>query len=242
MSATALRPWNGTTVRTRLFDGISLLLPAAEDFLIATMAQCLAQAGGCLDETTRAEVQRFVREEGAHRKVHERYNEALVSATPAARPIAVRAGRAAAELAPLALSMKLALAAAFEYLTSVLSYEMLAHPVLLAAEPSPQGRIWRWHAREELAHSHVAMDVARQVGVGGPRRLLAYVLATAWLAFDVLRFWLALCRCERAAGVGGLVLGREAGAFAIRCIPSMLRMAVGWARYFLPGTRRFMPR
>jgi predicted metal-dependent hydrolase len=241
MASACGRPWNGTTVRSRLFDAISLLLPAAEEFLVASMEECLVRAGDALDGSTRSDVERFVREERAHQKVHHRYNQGLVDATPGAHATALRASHAADELAQLDLPMKLALAAAFEYLTSVLSFEMLVHPYLLTRHTSPQGRIWRWHAREELAHSHVAMDVAARIGVSRGRCLLAYVVASGYLAFDVLRLWWNLCRCDHAAGVDAGALWRQAGGFFVCGIPALSRMAAGWARYFMPGRRAFTP-
>jgi predicted metal-dependent hydrolase len=236
------RPWNGTLARSRLFDAISLLLPAAEAFLISTVEQWLAQVPEPLAPAMRTDVERFLREERAHQNVHDRYNEALLSDMPGAQETARRARCAVDDLAGLDLPTKMALAAAFEYLTSLLSHEVLLEgSCLLAPQPSTQGRVWRWHAREELAHSHIVADAAAHLGLGGVRRRLAYVAATAYLVFDVLRFWLALCRCDIAAGAGRWKVCGQVCAFGGRCVPALARMALGWLRYFLPDARSFIP-
>ncbi len=234
----ALTPWNGNVVRSRLFDGISLLLPAAEAFLIATVEQWLSKNGASLTPAMRAEVERFIREERAHQQVHSRYNETLIATTPAAREAAERASRVTDELTGLDLKTKMALAAAFEHLTSVLSREMLEWPYLLPGPVTTQHRMWRWHAREELSHSHVVMDAAALLGVGHAKRLLTYGLATAYLLLDVLRYWSALCRCDRAAGTRRRALWAQGCLFVAGGIPSMARMAVGWAAYAVRRTPR----
>ena len=230
-------PWNGNLVRSRLFDGISLLLPAAESFLIATLEEWLAHSEDQLDAHARDEPRRFLREERAHQKVHLRYNEALVARLPAAGEVAERASRAADDLATLDLPTRLAMAAAFEHLTAVLSAEMLQHPFLLPATPSPESRMWRWHAREELGHRDVAIDAMRQLGVGLCRRSLAYALASGYLLYDVLRLWIALCRCDVAAGASRRHLAGQAARFAIGAVPTLLRLGLGWMSYLLPQRR-----
>lgn len=224
------RPWNGTLARSRFFDGISLLLPAAERFLIETVEAWLLEAGDGVPAALRADLERFIREERAHQGVHLRYNQQLIACCPAAAETARRAEEAVASLRELDLPLRIALAAAFEDLTSLLSREMLEGRALLAEAPSKQGHIWRWHAREELAHSHIVLAVAAQAGARGARRVLAYTLATAWLTGDVLRLWRTLCGFDIAAGASRCRLLGQSLAFVLRCTPSLGRMAVGWLR------------
>ncbi len=231
MKGSVQAPWNGTLVRSRLFDAVSLLLPAAERFLIETLDECRACAGESMGVVLRGEVDRFLREEGVHQLVHLRYNDALVIANPAVRDAVARADRVADDLRSMSLPMRMALAAAFEVLTSVLSREVLDRPYLLGSGASAEARIWRWHAREELAHSHVMVEAARAFGVGRSRRLAAYVLATAFLLTDVLRYWRALCACDVRAGASRVRLWRDGFSFIWRGVPSLMRMSVGWTRH-----------
>jgi predicted metal-dependent hydrolase len=217
--------WNRTIPRSRLFDALSLILPAGESFVIATIEEWLRVASGSASDALRAEVGRLVREECAHQRAHDRYNAELIQATPGAASSADRAMRITDEISKLNLEMRLALVVAFERLTVVLSREVLTHPHLLSDHDCTQTRMWRWHAREEIAHGHVAAQVAAQHGVGRPRIALALGLAATFLLLDVLRCWLALCRCDLNRGFSRWRLMRDTTAFLVQSMPSFGRMA-----------------
>ena len=116
-----------------------------------------------------------------------------------------------------------------------LSRRGVAPPAPWGAAPSP--RQWRWHAREELGHRDVAIDAVMHMGIGWVRRSLAYALASAYLLFDVLRLWIALCRCDVAAGSSRWRLARQAAGFVVGAVPTAMRLALGWVGYLLPGRR-----
>jgi predicted metal-dependent hydrolase len=221
-------PWNGTIARTRFFDALSLMLPAGESFVIDALEAWAAESGGP-DAFGDSDLARFIREERAHQRAHDLYNRALIAEAPSACAAERRAERATAGLRALPLVQRVALAAAFEQLTAVLSHEVLAHRHLLAqAGSSAQARLWRWHAAEELRHFHVATQAARAYGVGGLRRIVALCLATAFLALDLLRGWIALCADDVAAGAPRRTVAIDALRFAIQSMPTLARMAAGW--------------
>jgi len=232
--------WNGDLVRSRFLDAISLLLPAAETFLLGTIGEWLHLAAGQLTPSQRADVDRFLAEEEAHQRVHHRYNHDLLALRPALAEVARRAERLADGVKTLPLQERVALAAAFEQLTALLSKELLAHEHLLGRCSSPQARIWRWHAREELSHRHVALIAAAQSRVGYAARCTAYLAASAYLLSDVLSLWWAACRCDARAGVPRMALLGQAACFALRSLPSMARMAWGWLAYWRPGALRHL--
>jgi uncharacterized protein len=226
-------PWNGTIARTRFFDALSLMLPAGESFVIDALEEWAAESGQ-LAACDQAELARFIREERAHQRAHDLYNRALIAEAPSAFAAARRAERAVAGLRTVALLQRVALAAAFEQLTSVLSHEVLAHRHLLArAGSSAQARLWRWHAAEELRHCHVATQAARLYGVGGFRRIAALCLATGFLSMDLLRGWVALCAGDIAAGAHRRKVAFDALCFAIQSMPTLARMTAGWLRCLL---------
>jgi predicted metal-dependent hydrolase len=240
--AAAVQIWNGTVVRSRFFDAMSLLMPSGETFMVGAMSQWLDQAGAGLAQRERDEVQRFLREEQAHQKVHQRYNDELIARQPAAALVAERASSSMQPLNRLDLPTKMAVVAAIEYLTSLLSVEMLNRHHLLSPTLTQQGRVWRWHAREELSHSHIAFEAAASMRLGAWRLGWTYLAATFWLSSDLLRHCAALCGCDRTAGVDGagrLQLWADAGRFLFRSLPTLARLTVGWLRYFLPGRRVF---
>ncbi|RDV00419.1 metal-dependent hydrolase [Trinickia dinghuensis] len=225
------RYWNRTCVRSRVFDALSLLLPAGEVFFIDTLEKWRVRSELPPDTILHAEIDRFIREENAHRQAHERYNESLTAELPEARALAQRASRVTEDLAKLSLPMQLAFVAAFEHLTTVLAEEIGTHADLIADDASRPSRLWHWHAREELGHRDVAMDVAAHAGLRRRSLTLALLLATAYLATDVLRYTFALCRCDIRQGAGRTAMLIDAVRFAFGAVPSLLRMTRGWWRY-----------
>ncbi len=221
-------PWNGTLVRSRIFDALSLLLPAGEAFFVATLERWRTEASP--DGVLAAEIDRFIREEHAHARAHARYNAALIDSVPAASAIAARATQVTRDLDSFGMPMKLALVAAFEHLTALLSREIVEHRRLIADNDSRQSRTWHWHAHEELGHCRVAADAAAHAGVGRGLLALALVVATGYLAFDVARYAAALCRCDAARGTSRRKLFGQACGFAAGSLPSLARMACGWWR------------
>ena len=231
------RYWNGDALRTRFFDGLSLLLPAGEEFVIRA-AQDWLDAHPDADSRLRAEAGRFIREERSHQRAHRRYNAELHGALPVARECEQRITAAVGELDRLGLRMRLALAAAFEHLTALLSAEVLRGEAWVDDKPPRECRMWRWHCAEELAHQHVAGDLLRSMGPLPGQRILALVLASLYLAGDAFSLTWALCRQEVREGRVSLAqLIAQAGRFAWRALPGLFRMALGWSGQLLPAAR-----
>jgi predicted metal-dependent hydrolase len=223
--------WNGSSVRSRLFDALSLILPAAETFLIDTLDNWRASVPLALQPALAHEIDRFIREECAHRRAHERYNAALIAALPAAAVIAERAAQVTRELDRFSLPMRLALVAAFEQLTALLSHEIVHRHSLIGPSDAPQAQMWRWHAREELAHCDVAVTAAAIGGPAYPFRAAALLLATLYLLTDIVRYTRALCRCDLAAGESRRRLAVDTLRFTFGSAPSLARMWAGWLRH-----------
>lgn len=235
--ASGPRAWNGTIVRSRFFDALSLLLPAGEAFFIETLESWRAAAELQPDDELNREIDRFIREEGAHRRAHTLYNTALVDASPLMQPIAERANAITADLAHFGVPMKLALVVAFEHLTTVLAEEIETHPFLLVREDSRAAQLWRWHAREELGHRDVAVRVANHAGLGRGKLTLALLLATGYLATDLLRYTFALCNCDVRAGASRKVMLFDCVRLAGGAVPSLIRMTRHWFGLLLAPSR-----
>ena len=224
-------PWNGTVPRTRVFDALSLLLPSGERFVIATLEAWRSSEKARIPASFQAEVDRFIREEQAHQRAHERYNASVLAAAPGGARAAHRTVAAVDELANFSLPTRLALCAAFELLTAVVSRELVERPFLLrAAAGTLQERLWRWHAREELDHCHVALQAAKWGGAGRMRRALALCLATGYLVFDVAICSLHLARCDLANGTPLRRVLKDSLAMVVTGLPSLARMSLGWLR------------
>lgn len=188
MPTHAPAPWNGDLLRTRFFDALSLMLPSGEAFVIRAVSDWLEddRHGGRAAEALRAQARQFVREEQSHQRAHRLYNERLALQGLPARELEGRIEAAVAGLAPLDLHTRLALAAAFEHLTALLSAEVKkGWPWLSRRAHAREARLWRWHCEEELGHRHVVSDIAAASGVGLARRAASLLLATVYLGTDV---------------------------------------------------------
>lgn len=143
-----------------------------------------------------------------------------------------------AELAPLGLGTRLALAAAFEHLTALLSAEVLkGRPWLCASSGSREARLWRWHCAEELGHRHVVRDLLAASRVGFARRTACLLLASAYLGIDVARLLTRLLRHDlRSGALRRIALAGQACRFAAAAAPGLLRLGLGWLGY-LRGAR-----
>lgn len=233
MSTTVLPPWNGDWVRTRFFDAISLILPSGESFVIEAVSDGLRHAAA---PYLQEEVDRLAREEIAHRRAHLQYNERLARADTPAEDLEEGIEALLTDLSELPMPQRVALAAAFEHLTALLSLEVLRGTTWLRPGTGPESRLWRWHCEEEVGHRHVTSLVARHCGIGGVRRALALLSATMWLGADVLRLMFALLRHDirRGRASTSRVL-RDAGRFAWDATPGVLRMLPGWLRWMVRG-------
>ncbi len=227
--------WNGgDAFRSRLFDAISLLLPSGEKFVIAVASDWLNASSQTQipKEELRREVQRFIREEIAHSRAHRLYNERLALHAPAER-LEQRVASAMEEMADWDLLTRMAFAAAFEYLTALLSVEVLrTRSVWIGDGTAPQIRLWRWHSQEEVGHRHVVADIMNVYRVGHGRRVFAFLAAVLYLGWDLAVSMCVMLRCDiqtRRVGVWQLVT--QAVVFAVRALPSFLRMAWGCVRY-----------
>lgn len=236
-------PWNGDHLRTRLLDALSLMLPAGEEFVIEAVSDWLRDdnmqgAGG--SQALRKEAQRFIDEERAHQRAHRLYNQRLAQQGLPAVALEQRIRTAVAELAPLGLETRLALAAAFEHLTALLSRELLAGgPWLGAAGDGPQARLWRWHCAEEIAHHHLVSDLLAVRRVGWVRRAGCLVLASGYLGLDAARLLAGLLGHDlRSGALRRGALAGQACRFTAAMLPGLLRMALGWWCHLAPPRRR----
>lgn len=234
-------PWNGDHLRTRFFDALSLMLPSGEAFVIQAVADWLEDErhGRRAGDTLRTQAQQFVREEQSHQRAHRLYNERLAQQGLPARELEARIEAAVAELAPLGLHTRLALAAAFEHLTALLSVEVLKGRAWLSpGADGREARLWRWHCEEEIGHRHVVRDLAAASRVGFARRAGCLLLASLYLGLDVARLLTRLLRHDVQAGaLRRFALAGQACRFAAATAPGLLRLGLGWLGYLRPTAR-----
>lgn len=240
-SAQPQAPWNGDHLRTRFFDALSLLLPSGEAFVIRAVEDWLQDErhGPQAGETLRTQARHFVHEERSHQRAHRLYNDRLAQQGLPARELEARIEAAVAELAPLGLHTRLALAAAFEHLTALLSAEVLkGQPWLRSDNESREARLWRWHCEEEIGHRHVVRDLAAASRLSFTRRAACLLLASVYLGLDVARLLVRLLLHDLNRGaLRRRALAGQACRFAAAAAPGLLRLGWGWLGYLRPVAR-----
>ncbi len=233
-SAHATPWWNqGQALRTRLFDGLSLMLPTAEQFLLDTLDAWLRSEQVPAEHKTRwaAEVADFMQEERNHQRAHERDRQRLHAEGLPTQHLVRGIDHAIGQLQHLPLTRRLSLGAAFEELTALWSHEIIHREVWLDRRPNTQTRLWRWHCNEELGHHSLLPTLEQALGIPRRTRLLALLMASACLAWDTLSLWRALCSHDLRTGRSTrMALLGQGVQLTVQALPSVARMGWGWLK------------
>ena len=184
------RHWNGgDAFRTALFNALSMSFPAGEQFFIDSVKKGLAALPEAQRERFAAEARGFIGQEATHRRIHHLFNEHLTrqGLVNHWEPRIHRRLKRLERLAGHEPRAWLAVTAATEHLTALLSEYLLSHPQALeGAEPRLRD-LWLWHASEETEHRCTAFDLYRALGGNETWRLRLFRLVTWHFATDVLR-------------------------------------------------------
>ena len=182
------RHWNGgDAFRTAWFNALSMSFPLGEQFFIDSVRAGVKALPPGQRAPFEAQVQGFVGQEATHRRIHALFNAQLArqGLVNAWEPRIVRRLRRMAGFTDPRHAV--AVTAALEHFTAVLSKHLLEHPQALDGATPRLATMWLWHACEESEHRSVAFDVYRALG-GDERwrrrwmRLVAFHFTT-----DVLR-------------------------------------------------------
>jgi predicted metal-dependent hydrolase len=163
---------NGDALASAAIEAISFVTPALERFFIRTVADALPLGGDpALESACRA----FIRDEAAHTCAHRQFNAALLTHLPTPPP-----GLAGIEKLldltnrHLALPNRIALVAALEHGTAVVSKFWLDGQTRWRFDCAFARDLFLYHAREEIAHRSVAFDLWQHRGGGNlPARVIA---------------------------------------------------------------------
>ena len=184
------RHWNGgDAFRTALFNALSMSFPAGEQFFIDSVKKGLAALPDSARERFEAEARGFIGQEATHRRIHQLFNEHLTrqGLVNHWEPRIHRRLKRLERLAGHEPRAWLAVTAATEHLTPLLSEYLLSHPQALeGAEPRLRD-LWLWHASEENEHRCTAFDLYRALGGNETWRLRLFRLVSWHFATDVLR-------------------------------------------------------
>ncbi len=237
------RHWcGGDAFETRFLEAMSLLAPEVERFLIATVRAGLACPGTA---PMAAAGLAFVREEAGHSAAHHVFNRQLAAqgvdldATLAGvRRLSQRMQR---WLSP---RMGLAVSAAFEHLSAVVSLAYLRSAGRTRIQAPEFDRLFAEHARDEIGHRAVVFDLLQAAGGGGwLTRALVLPAVSLVALLQAARLVAALLAHDRAQAPQprSRWRWRSAGASLLgmarwSSLPALLQH---WWMYLLPG---FHPR
>lgn len=191
------RHWHGgDAFLTQFNNALSMSFPVGEQSFIDAVRECAR----LLPETTehsqlKADIAQFIGQEATHRHLHGLYNaqlqkQGLVNRWEGWAERRIAKGHAR-HVDPRHF---LAVTAAYEHLTALLSDYVLRHDTELEKAEPKMRTLWRWHAAEETEHRAVAFDLYRAVGGNHTWRVRWYAYALLVFAFDagrqtVLNLW-----------------------------------------------------
>jgi predicted metal-dependent hydrolase len=183
VAAPQYKHWHHTPLLTWCFDSLSIALPAGEAF-VGRVAQQAVESG--LPPPVTSAVSGLVADEHAHARAHRLYNQRLDAMGYRASERAALIDDALQSLGRrLSPAAGLALAAGFEALAVGLSRLCLAGSRWLPQGGSQAAALWRWHAREEVAHGDSMRQLLAHRHVPWPLRAAMSLLAAALLLLDV---------------------------------------------------------
>ncbi len=213
---------------TAISNGINLLFPIGERFFVRSVHHYLERIK---DDTLRAQVKAFFKQEGHHARKHDELNDVLRDQGFEIDDFLARydaIARWIEERVPAKLN--LAGTAAAEHYTAILADGAFTKGVLDSLHPKMQ-QLMAWHAAEEIEHKAVAFDVLRTVDPSYAVRMAGLAYATVMLG----GFWLwaavTLLRQEKL-GLRG----------TLRELRKMRKRDPIIQRVFLRGIRQYMRR
>ena len=181
------RHWNGgEAFRTAWFDALSMSFPVGEQFFIDAVRVGLTKLPAELRPRFEAEVRGFIGQEATHRHVHASYNQQL-ERQGLVNHWAPRIVRRLKALENQDIRAWLAVTAATEHFTAILSEYLLSHPTALEGAEPRLATLWLWHASEEAEHRCTAFELYRALGGNELWRLRMFKLVTWYFCTDVLR-------------------------------------------------------
>ena len=232
--STVPRHWNGgDPVLTRFFDALSVHFPEGERFFIQSVRNFQDRVK---EPGLREDIRHFIRQEGQHGIVHDRFNEVMVGQGVDVDKITSNLRRF------IRLSQKyfpekyqLAMTAAFEHFTATLGEAMLKDETDMFTEADPVMRaMFLWHGVEEVEHKAVAYDVYQTAAGGGYlSRVSALVVSMLMIHMVVGPVFVNMLRLDGAMRQPGVLMRGLNRLYGRRGI--LTRMLPEFLAWFRPG-------
>jgi hypothetical protein len=171
------RYWNNNDpIKTHFLNSFSVVLPEFEKFFIAAVFRARAKIN---DKKMQEDIKNFCTQEGAHARIHRKYNQLLSNQGYAniwkyEKYLGEFLGYMQKRLS---LNALLAITAGGEHITSFMGHDFLAHPEKWSRNShATMNAIWRWHAIEEIEHKAVCYDTFEYLCGKRWLRIMALIL------------------------------------------------------------------
>jgi predicted metal-dependent hydrolase len=178
---------NADAVTSSVMEGVSFVTPVLENFFIRTVVEGMRAHPD--DDALVGRCREFLHEESNHSLIHKKFNQQLLHRLNTQPPGLMMVSKLL-DLAKnhLSLASRLALAAALEHFTAVISKVYLSHESDLQFQSVYAKELFDWHAKEELDHRSVVFDLWQAHGTSGPISRFTAVL----IIFGIGGIYLAL--------------------------------------------------
>ena len=178
--------WNGgSAFRTHYLNALSMSFPVGEQFFIDSVKRGVATLPPEQQEREgwAEELRGFVGQEATHRFLHGKFNGELErqGLKNHWQSWATWRVKKSERLRPVT---HVAVTAAYEHFTAVMSTGLLKHPHWLEGADPQLALMWRWHAVEESEHKTVAFDVYRAMGGSEALRIFWFFYIAVLFFFE----------------------------------------------------------
>jgi uncharacterized protein len=184
LSAPFVADWaGGDSFRSQFFNALSMSFPLGEQYFMDSVRAGLAALPPAALAQWKNAARSFIGQEAVHRQVHAQFNRQLAD-LGLQDHWSARIARRTRQTQHHSARQKLAVTAAYEHLTAVMSLALLTQPDWLRGAPDNLRRMWEWHSLEELEHRAVAFDMAQALGVGWGQRSWCFLITAVTLCFE----------------------------------------------------------
>ncbi len=178
--------------KTRFADALSTLFPEGERYFITSVRNFRDQV---TDPELLEGIKDFMRQEGQHGIVHDKYNERLRKQGIDVDKIeGINKKLIAFALKHSSKEFNLANTAAAEHITAMMAHSFFDRKVIFENADARMRAMYAWHAMEEVEHKAVAFDLMQKVAkVGYIKRVGALLQATVLniiMTFSILDYML----------------------------------------------------
>ncbi len=175
-------------VATAFYNALSVTFPQGERFFMDAVRRYRDRA----PEPLKGQIAAFLTQEAMHSREHVVFNEQVTKAGYDIAPAEARLRWRLNLSRRGPHAVQLAATCALEHFTAILAHALLSDPRHLEGAAPEAGRMWRWHAMEEIEHKAVAFDTYLAGVRGGPvgrwmLRCLVMFIATFLFSYTIGR-------------------------------------------------------